>query len=134
MIAHGRRAQRMLDEAIEPLGITVRNLGVLGHLRKQPNASISELARRANVTAQSMRTTVSDLQERGLLILVSGGRGRRSEVRVSEHGDEVVQAAIEAAHVVDRELLAHLSESNRGVLVECLTMLSPVRPESGRPQ
>jgi DNA-binding MarR family transcriptional regulator len=47
--------------------VTLRHLGALGHLARDPALSYSDLARRVAVTVQSMRSTIATLVDPGLL-------------------------------------------------------------------
>ncbi len=45
--------EALLTEALKPLGLTTRKLGLLGHIRRTPDISFSELARHSGITVQS---------------------------------------------------------------------------------
>ncbi len=116
LIALGREAQRAFEAELGALGLSMRYLGVLGHLGRDPDLSISDLARRAGVTAQSMHTTVRRLEDDGLVVTASLGRGRASRVGVTARGRELLADARGAAERLDDRVLAGLDADERAVL------------------
>ncbi|MEU5109720.1 MarR family transcriptional regulator [Streptomyces sp. NPDC021354] len=54
-----------VEHTLKPTDYTLRHLATLGHLRREPGLSYSELGRRAGITAQSAQATVRQLEERG---------------------------------------------------------------------
>ena len=106
LISLGRRARSRVEVALREHGIAYHHLSALGHLRRQPGLSYSELARRARVTVQSMQTTVTHLEQLGLVDRgVPTSRGRRAELQVTDHGVRVLSAAEAAIRALDEELL-----------------------------
>src|SRR5687768_8818410 len=67
LIVAARRIEQMVEHAVAPLGLNLRKLGVLGHLRRDPGLSFSELARRSSITVQSMHVVVQSLLHDGLV-------------------------------------------------------------------
>jgi DNA-binding MarR family transcriptional regulator len=118
LVGAGRAAQRRIEHALAPLGLTLRHLGALGHLSRRPDMSYSDLARRAGVTAQSMHATVRQLQELGAVGTPQTGQGMRARLEVTERGRALLT---EVAAVLD-ELDAELS---RDVPQECGEHLKP---------
>jgi DNA-binding MarR family transcriptional regulator len=130
LIAAGRTAQRRLDRALGRRGLALRHVGALGHLARQPDLSYSDLARRAGITAQSMRATVRHLEELGAVRRTLPGHGHAARLEVTPHGHELLEWAGEQAQTVDADVLADLppdqTETLRGTL---LTIAMP----TGRP-
>ncbi len=50
LIAAGRLAQRRFEAALAEQNLTLRHIGAIGHLARNPELSYSDLARRARVT------------------------------------------------------------------------------------
>ena len=104
LVALGRLVEERLDDALEAAGLSLRLMGALGHLARQPGLSYTELAGRARVTPQSMHATVAGLIEAGAVSPAGTGRGRRALLEVTPRGHRLLAAGQEAVAVVDAEL------------------------------
>lgn len=105
--ALGRVVGRRLNDALAELGLSLRSLGALGHLRRQPDISYTELARRAGVTVQSMHATIAQLIALGAVAPVEPtARGRSAQLTVTDRGVGLLGAVGEIAARVDEEIFA----------------------------
>jgi DNA-binding MarR family transcriptional regulator len=118
-----RRVGERLDAALVGAGTSRRQLGALGHLRRTPGLSVSELARRAGVTPQSMHATVGQLEEDGLLERAGTGRGRRAGLVVSELGLERMTSGMAVVASVDDDLRAQVGDETYAAAVAALVDL-----------
>ena len=101
LIALGRRARESIEARLREHGIAYHHVSALGHLKRRPGLSYSDLARRAHVTVQSMQTTVGQLEALGLVERgATTSQGRRADLQVTAHGLDVLDLA-EAAIRVD---------------------------------
>lgn len=114
--------ERALEQALEPLGLTRRKLGILGHLARSPGVSFTELAHRANVTVQSMHVTVRTLERAGLARAGAGQRGRPATITLTPEGRERLAVGMRAIGEVDRvefderdPARQHLAEALRAI-------------------
>ncbi|MFF4753296.1 MarR family winged helix-turn-helix transcriptional regulator [Streptomyces sp. NPDC002514] len=105
LAALGRRVRSDVEHALKPTGYTLRHLAALGHLRREPGLSYSELGRRAGITAQSAQATVRHLEERGAVERrTEAGRGRTAELHVTEDGMRLLVAGQDAYAAADAGL------------------------------
>lgn len=104
LLTLGRTAEADLGERLKPLGLTVRSLGLLGHIARQPGVSFSELARRSRITVQSAHTAVQKLVADGLVSDTTANAGQRSTLELSPTGRTVLDAALAAVAAADAEL------------------------------
>ncbi len=104
LIAAGRAAQRRLEEALREHGVTLRHLGALGHLARDPALSYSDLARRVAVTVQSMHSTIATLVALGAIEVETAQRGKPARLRLTELGHELLHTAGTVAHELDAAL------------------------------
>lgn len=104
LIGAGRVAQRRLEEALREHGLTLRHLGALGHLARNPELSYSDLARRVAVTVQSMHSTIATLVELGAIEVGTAERGRPARLRLTARGHELLRTAGAVAHELDAGL------------------------------
>ncbi|MCZ2805988.1 MarR family winged helix-turn-helix transcriptional regulator [Modestobacter sp. VKM Ac-2983] len=104
LVALGREVESRLGAALEPSGLSLRLMGALGHLARQPGLSYTELARRARVTPQSMHATVAALIEAGAVAPAGPGRGKRALLEVTDQGHRLLAAGQAAITAVDVEL------------------------------
>ena len=82
----------------------MRHVSALGHLRRQPGLSYSELARRAGITVQSMQATLTALEDAGAVERYGGGRGRAVTLTITPRGEQLLDGALRAFDRVDRDL------------------------------
>ena len=104
LVGAGRVAQRRLEAALRAHGLTLRHLGALGHLARDPELSYSDLARRAAVTVQSMHATIATLVELGAIEVDTAERGRPARLRLTGRGHELLRTAGAVAHDLDATL------------------------------
>ncbi|MFI5782338.1 MarR family winged helix-turn-helix transcriptional regulator [Nocardia sp. NPDC051570] len=128
LILAGRFAARGLDEALSEHGLSLRLLGALGHLARNPELSYSDLARRAGVTAQSMHATVRTLEDMGAVTRHNAGQGRRARLEVTDHGRKLLAVAADVTARLDRQLLDSLTPGDRTGLTTALAALIPGPP------
>lgn len=87
----GRLLERELEVRLADLGLSLRTLGVLGHLAAA-SPSYSDLARRADVTVQTMHATVRRLIVDGL-VTAKGSAGQASTLTLTDRGRSALEAA-----------------------------------------
>ena len=123
-----RRLGERLDAGLAAVGTSRRQLGALGHLRREPGLSVSELARRARITPQSMHATVGQLERDGLLQRAETGRGRRAGLVVTEVGLDRLTAGLGVVASVDDDLRSHLGAAEYDAALAGLLKLMAVGP------
>lgn len=127
VIVAGRLIQGRFETELAKVGLGMRHLGALGHLAHSPDLSYSDLARRSRVTSQSMHATVRQLEELGAVRRTLAGQGHRARLEVTERGQQMLDAARQAAFALDAELTADVSDADRETFVRVLTsMLGPI--------
>lgn len=121
LINLGRRVRELVDARLHEHDLAYHHLSALGHLKRQPGLSYSELARRARVTVQSMQTTVGHLEQQGLVDAgATTTRGRRADLHVTEQGARVLALAESTMRSVDDELLGGFPPAERAALEAAL--------------
>ncbi|WP_338316481.1 MarR family winged helix-turn-helix transcriptional regulator, partial [Streptomyces bohaiensis] len=120
-LARRRTARTELDTALDADGLSLRIVGALGHLAASPDLSVSDLARRAGVSAPSMLATVRRLEERGhVQRLGPAGRGNTAQLRVTDAGREALALARRRADELDGTLFGALPPADRAALLALL--------------
>lgn len=109
LMAAGRRIRERVEDELRADGITVRHVSALGHLRRQPGLSYSELARRAGITVQSMQATLTALEDSGAVERHGGGRGRAVTLTITPRGEQLLEGALRAFDRADQDLAAQLT-------------------------
>ncbi|WP_341998067.1 MarR family transcriptional regulator [Microbacterium sp. LWH7-1.2] len=99
-----------LGAQLRDLGLTTRKYGLLAHIDATPGISFSELARRSQITVQSAHTAVQTLVADGLVADATRHAGAASDLRVTERGSEVLQAAEQRLAALDAGLAAGAPE------------------------
>ncbi|WP_020671684.1 MarR family winged helix-turn-helix transcriptional regulator [Amycolatopsis nigrescens] len=125
LVVAGRAAQRRLESGLAEHGLTLRHLGALGHLSRNPELSYSDLARRSGVTAQSMHATVRALEELGAVRRRHEGHGHPARLEVTGKGRDLLGAAGRLAEKLDEDLLAGLTPEQRAEFRRLLQALVP---------
>ena len=97
-------------DALKPLGLTTRKYGLLGHIRRTPDISFSELARRSRITVQSAHAAVAALVEAGLVDDGTAHAGAASTLRTTGDGEELLARAAEVVAVLDGDFAAQHPE------------------------
>ena len=95
-----------LGAQLRDLGLTTRKYGLLAHIEATPGISFSELARRSQITVQSAHTAVQTLVADGLVADATKHAGAASDLRVTDRGSEVLQAAEQRLAALDARLAA----------------------------
>jgi DNA-binding MarR family transcriptional regulator len=133
VILAGGALERRVNDGLKPHGLSIRHLGALGHLSRDPQMSYTELARRARVTVQSMHKTVLGLVELGAVRRPPGGRGRTAALEVTERGHELLAIGAGVVAGVDAELAATLpARSGDRLTADLLAVLRSAGPAPGR--
>jgi DNA-binding MarR family transcriptional regulator len=127
LIVAGDTLARRVNDELRPYGLSMRHLGALGHLNRDPQISYTELARRARVTVQSMHKTVAALVELGAVRHPPGGRGRTAALEVTERGRELIAFGTSVVAALDAELAAALPAPADGdrLAADLLAILRP---------
>ena len=105
LVLHGRTVERRLEHALGEIGLSLRTFGILGHLSTEPGRSLSDIARRAHITPQSVQVIVRGLADSGVVAsLTEGGRGRAATLELTPLGRQRMQQAREIIADFDRTL------------------------------
>ena len=123
-----RRAQSAyrlaLDRALEPLGVTAAQFGVLVRLQASPGLSNAELARQNFVTPQTMNVILARLEAAGLVERrPHSGHGRILLGELTPAGHAVVDQGLSRADAVEACALGALDPDARPLLLDFLTRL-----------
>src|SRR3546814_17056124 len=95
MILQARRLETRVEEELKAIGLSLRRMGLLGHLDREPGISYSALARRAGIKVQSLHPVMEALSADGYVTTVGEvGQGRAAGTPLTEHG----RAPLRRAH------------------------------------
>ena len=111
-------------DALKPLGLTTRKYGLLGHVRRTPGISFSELARRSRITVQSAHTAVAALVAAGWVDDGTAHAGSASTLRVTAEGEALLARAAAVVADLDAEFAAQhpeLTDALRAHVVRLMT-------------
>jgi DNA-binding MarR family transcriptional regulator len=101
---------------LSPVEFTI--LMLVAHNR---DASQKQLSQALSVSAPNVTALLDRMTERELLTRVRNETDRRSQhVRLTRKGAALVREAREVSMTMERELLRHLSDAERGILIELL--------------
>lgn len=107
MILQARRLEARVEEELKAVGLSLRWVGLLGHLSREPGISYSALARRAGIKVQSLHPIMDRLTDAGYVTTVGEvGQGRAAVIRLTEHGRDALGRAQERISAIDREHFA----------------------------
>ncbi|ADB33064.1 transcriptional regulator, MarR family [Kribbella flavida DSM 17836] len=116
----GGSARARVDEVLSEYGIGIRGLGVLAHIAAEPDLSYSALARRSNVTVQTMTASIKTLQNGGFIAPRDPTRaGRAARLLLTPHGARTLAAVDEAVAGMSDTWLS-LEAEERGTLAALL--------------
>lgn len=134
MILQARAVEARVEMELKRLGLSVRRLGILGHLRSAPGISFSALARRAGIKVQSLHPIVDALIEQGLVTTIGGvGQGRAAVIELTQKGHDIFAEADDVLIEIDHELFAEGERRELGeVLVRIAEAFFRERMNAGR--
>ncbi|MFJ5520970.1 MarR family winged helix-turn-helix transcriptional regulator [Streptomyces griseoluteus] len=113
----GRIVRDAVDARLADDGLSLRHLGVLSHLAASPGLSISELARRAKISAPSMLATIRQLEADDLVERTTpNGRGNTAQLQLTGAGRTARATALTALAALDDVLLADFSSPQRDTM------------------
>lgn len=113
----------------EPFGLRPVEFTVLSLINENPGSSLVRLAQALAVTAPNITMWIDRLEERGLVQRERSETDRRAQhLHVTPQGRQLVAKATQQLHDGERELLAHLSEGERTILIELLHKVACSRP------
>jgi DNA-binding MarR family transcriptional regulator len=124
-LAH-QRFRAGLDDALEDLGLSAQEYGILSVFETRAELSTSELARVTQVTRQTMHPAIRKLESAGLL----ERRARNQRVvllRPTAQGREVLGAATERVRVAERAAFAGLDTQDEATVRAWLAGLAVPR-------
>jgi DNA-binding MarR family transcriptional regulator len=124
----GKAAERRFAEALKPIGLTPRHLGVLFEVQACPTSQ-QALIEMVGVDPSKLVGLLNDLEADGLIVRKRDPEDRRRHiVEVSAKGSARLEDAKKVATTVEEELLAGLDAGQRA---ELLALLAQVADSSG---
>ncbi|RZT17334.1 DNA-binding MarR family transcriptional regulator [Kribbella sp. VKM Ac-2569] len=131
LVMLGGELRARLERDLRAEGLSLRHFSALGHLAHQPGLSYSELARRDGITAQSMQSTLLQLQDMGAVErLTAPGRGRAADLKVTAAGEQLLGRCRVVLSAIDAELTARLgAEATDGLIGKVLQLLTALAAE-----
>ncbi|WP_433169426.1 MarR family winged helix-turn-helix transcriptional regulator [Kribbella sp. CA-247076] len=115
----GRQLRDATETELRRQGLSMRHFSALGHLAHQPGLSYSELARRDGITAQSMQSTLLQLQQMGAVERLSApGRGRTADLQVTRAGHELLDRCRAVLNEVDERLREAVGPDRAEIVVK----------------
>ena len=104
-----------------PFKLSPVEFTILALLAHNPDATPKQLAQALAVSAPAVTTLLDRLAERELLVRVRSEADRRTHhLRLSRKGGQLARQALEVSRTMERELVRHLSEAERAILMELL--------------
>jgi DNA-binding MarR family transcriptional regulator len=121
--AHHRLSE-LTGKALEPYGISGRQLAVLMAIDDRTPQSQQEIARRLDVDRTSMVALIDELERAGLAERQSAVNDRRRNVvALTAAGQDVLRHATKASDAAEREFLATLSRADAAAFRRLLQAL-----------
>jgi DNA-binding MarR family transcriptional regulator len=116
-------ARRLLDEALEPLGLRSKDFWLLV-IAGNGNLSQHEMAELCGLDPSSMVAVIDGMERRGLLQRQRNPNDRRVQwVQRTEEGDRLYARALPRAQRAEAEQLAPLSATDQRQLVSAMQKL-----------
>jgi len=124
LVKIGRMAERWFTEALKPIGLTPRHLGVLLEVRARPTSQ-QALIDTIGVDPSKLVGLLNDLEADGLIVRRRDPEDRRRHiVEVSKEGRARLAAAEKAAGEVEERLFASVDAAQRGELLRALAQVA----------
>lgn len=107
LILHARGLESRLEDALRSHDLSIRKLGLLGHLLSSPGISFSDLARRAGIRVQSLQPIVSAMIDDNLVRTVgSVGQGRAAVLELTDVGRAALREASAVISQIEDDVFA----------------------------
>jgi len=121
----GAHAAQRFGERLKPLGFAPYHAGVMRMLANSPGISQQDLAKALRMHASNLVGIVDEMEERGLLERRPLEADRRVyALHLTDRGKETLTKIGEATREHGRELLAALTEEERGELARLLEAIA----------
>ncbi|MCD6732811.1 MAG: MarR family transcriptional regulator [Burkholderiaceae bacterium] len=105
----------------EPLQLGTVEFTVLSLVAHNRGVTQKQLSQALAVSAPNITTLLDRLEQRELLTRVRSQTDRRSQViHLTRKGAALARKAIEISRTMEHDVLRHLSEAERGILIELL--------------
>ncbi len=105
----------------EPLGLRPVEFTILVLLAFNPGATGKQLAQTLAVTAPNITIVLDRMSEKGLLERVRSETDRRAQnIHLTPAGEKLARRAHQASKTMENDVLRHLSEGERVMLLELL--------------
>ena len=136
---HGLLGYRLAQAAIvttesfvrvvgEPFDLRPVEFTILQLVHENTQATATKVAKALAITTPGVTVWLDRLEKRGLLERKRDDTDRRTQnLRVTRKGDELVKSALGHLLKADREILMHLSEGERHMLLELLHKVARTR-------
>lgn len=120
-------------EALADLDLTPVQNTVLRMVADAPGSSSASLARRTQVTAQTMHRMITDLERRGLLALRNRpGHARILDAHITSEGRDILAQADIRAQAIEDRMTEGLNQRQRQQLLtllrHCVTEIEATQP------
>jgi DNA-binding MarR family transcriptional regulator len=105
----------------EPLGLRPVEFTILALVAHNPGVTGKQLAQALAVTAPNITILIDKMSEKGLLERVRSETDRRAQnIHLTAAGDKLARRAMGVSKTMEQEVLRHLSEGERVMLLELL--------------
>jgi DNA-binding MarR family transcriptional regulator len=105
----------------EPLGLRPVEFTILALVAHNPGVTGKELSQALAVTAPNITILLDKMSEKGLVARVRSETDRRAQnIHLTTAGEKLAKRAIGVSKTMEQEVLRHLSEGERVMLLELL--------------
>jgi DNA-binding MarR family transcriptional regulator len=105
----------------EPLGLRPVEFTILVLVANNPGVTAKQLSQALVVTAPNITILIDKMSEKGLLERVRSETDRRAQnIHLTSAGDKLAKRALGVSRTMEQEVLRHLSEGERVMLLELL--------------
>ncbi|PBI91877.1 hypothetical protein BKP42_52960 [Rhodococcus erythropolis] len=116
MILQARALEAKVEAGLRSIDLSLRRLGLMGHLQREPGISFSALARRAGIKVQSLHPIVDAMIADGYANAEGGvGQGRAAIIRLTDRGVEALDRANALIAEFDSSEFANEERAELGV-------------------
>jgi DNA-binding MarR family transcriptional regulator len=115
----------LIEEELEPIGLTWRTFRILTLVGKLGSVPQSVVAERIGLDRTTMSKAAHELQRLQLVLLLPPAPGRRSELVLTDHGEQVLAHGEYAVSQAEKRLLGRLGVTHGRRSEEYLRRLAP---------
>lgn len=117
---------KLYSEALQPIGLTVTQFGLLKHIQAMAPVNVTNLAREMGLDRTTLVRSLKILEKKGFIDDISEDRTRNRKIILSKLGNEITEKATVLWNGVQKRLEEYLGKKDLQKLLELVSKLENI--------